>query len=154
MAARIAAQGEPLEGFVVQEMLEHGVEMLVGVVADRLFGPVVACGAGGTAVELTRDVAVRVAPLTETDAREMVASLATAPLLEGFRGAAPADVPALLDVIHRVSAMALAHPSIAEMDLNPVIVLPHGAAIVDARVGVREQPPAAPFADRASVEAG
>jgi acetyl coenzyme A synthetase (ADP forming)-like protein len=154
MAARIAAAGEPVDGFLIQEMVGGGVEMLVGVVADPLFGPVVACGAGGTAVELTRDVAVRVAPLTDLDANEMVRSLATAPLLDGFRGAPAADVPALLDVIHRVSAMALAHPAIAEMDLNPVIVLPHGAAIVDARVRVRVPGPAAPFADRASVEAG
>jgi acetyl coenzyme A synthetase (ADP forming)-like protein len=151
MAERITAAGEPVEGFVLQEMVGKGVEMLVGVVADPLFGPVVACGAGGTAVELTRDVAVRVAPLTDVDAREMVSSLATAPLLDGFRGSPPADVPALLDVIHRVSAMALAHPAIAEMDLNPAIVLPHGAAIVDARVKVRVPGPTAPFADRTSV---
>jgi acyl-CoA synthetase (NDP forming) len=154
MAERIAAAGDSCEGFVLQEMVGKGVEMLVGVVVDPLFGPVVACGAGGTAVELTRDVAVRVAPLTDIDAKEMVSSLATAPLLEGFRGAPPADVPALLDVIHRVSAMSLVHPAIAEMDLNPAIVMSHGAAVVDARVKVRVPAPVAPFADRTSVDAG
>ena len=145
MAQRV---GEPFEGFLVQQMVERGVEMLVGMVADPQFGPVVACGAGGTAVELVRDVAVRVAPLTDLDGDDMVRSLATFPLLDGFRGAPPADLPALLDVLHRVSALATAHPAIAELDLNPVIVLPQGASIVDARIRVRVPTPAVPFERR------
>lgn len=110
--------------------------MLVGVVHDRLFGPVVACAAGGTEAELLRDVAVRITPLSDVDAAQMVRSLATFPLLDGYRGAPKSDVAALEDVLLRVGAMVDAHPEIAEMDLNPVIVLPHGALIVDARVRI------------------
>ena len=102
--------------------------MLVGVVADPVFGPVVACGGGGVTVELQRDVAVRVAPITDIDADEMVRSLATFPLLDGFRGAPKADVEALVQTILRVGALADAHPEIAEMDCNPVMVLPHRRA--------------------------
>ena len=85
----------------MQEMVDGGVEMLVGMTRRPDFGPIVACGAGGVTVELTRDVAVRMAPLTDLDAGEMVRSLATFPLLDGFRGAPPQDVRALEDVILR-----------------------------------------------------
>jgi len=150
IADRVAGAGLTLEGFLLQEMVEAGVEMLVGVAHDPLFGPVVACSAGGTTVELVRDVAVRVTPITDLDASEMVRSLRTFPLLEGYRGAAKADVAALEEVILRVSALVDNHPSIAEMDCNPVVVLPHGAVVVDARVRVMEAPPLKPLAARAA----
>ncbi len=146
MQKRVSAAGLALEGFVVQEMVSEGVEMLVGVAHDPLFGPVVACSAGGTAVELVRDVSVRVTPITDLDASEMVRSLKTFPLLDGFRGAPKADVAALEDVILRVSALVEGHPEIVEMDCNPVMVLPHGAVVVDARVRVKEAPPLKPLA--------
>jgi acetate---CoA ligase (ADP-forming) len=129
-----AVAGHAIDGFLVQQMVPTGVEMLVGVVHDRLFGPVVACAAGGTEAELLKDVSVRITPLTDVEAREMVRSLATFPLLDGYRGAPRSDVGALEDVLLRVSAMVEAHPEVAEMDLNPVIVGPDGAVIVDARV--------------------
>jgi acetyl coenzyme A synthetase (ADP forming)-like protein len=129
-----AAAGHAIDGFLVQQMVPPGVEMLVGVVHDRLFGPVVACAAGGTEAELLKDVSVRITPLTDVDVREMVRSLATYPLLDGYRGAPRSDVGALEDVLLRVGAMVEAHPEVAEMDLNPVIVGPDGAVIVDARV--------------------
>jgi acetyl coenzyme A synthetase (ADP forming)-like protein len=144
MGERLATAGTPAEGYLVQEMVEGGVEMLVGVAHDPLFGPVVACSAGGTAVELVRDVAVRVTPLTDLDASEMVRSLKTFPLLDGFRGAEKADVAALEEMILRVAALVEDHPQIAEMDCNPVMVLPHGALVVDARVRLRETPPPQP----------
>jgi acyl-CoA synthetase (NDP forming) len=150
MAERLEGSSEPLEGFVVQEMIEGGTEMLVGAAADPVFGPVIAVGAGGVTVELTRDVQVRVAPLTDLDAEEMVRSLATFPLLDGFRGAPKKDVAALVDVILRVSELADRHPEIVEMDCNPVMVLPHDAVIVDARVRVRVPAPVVPFVARAS----
>jgi acetate---CoA ligase (ADP-forming) len=148
MAERLAELGEPLEGFVVQEQLEGGVEMLVGMTADPEFGPIVACGAGGVTVELTRDIAVRVAPVTDLDAADMVRSLAMFPLLDGFRGSAPKDVSAIEDVVLRVSALAIGQPAVVEMDCNPVVVLDRGAAVVDARVRVRSPRPHAPFAGR------
>jgi acyl-CoA synthetase (NDP forming) len=111
--------------------------MLVGVVHDKLFGPVVACGAGGTAVEVLKDVKVRITPLTDRDAHEMVTSLRTFPLLDGFRGAPKCDVAGLEDLLLRVSAMVEHHPEILEMDCNPVIVLAEGAVIVDARIRIQ-----------------
>ena len=143
MGALLASKGHPLTGFLVQQMVLEGVEMLVGVVQDPQFGPVVACGAGGVLVELLRDVSVRLAPLTPEDASEMVRSLKTFPLLTGFRGAPPGDIQALEDALLRVSALAEDLPQVAEVDLNPIRVHPAGAAIVDARVRVKpfEPPP-------------
>jgi len=136
MTVAFLAAGHAVEGFLVQRMAPAGVEMLVGVVNDRLFGPVVACAAGGTESELLNDVSVRITPLTDVDAVEMIRSLKTFPLLDGYRGAPRLDVAALEDVLLRVSAMVEAHPEIAEMDCNPVIVLPDGAVIVDARIRI------------------
>jgi acetate---CoA ligase (ADP-forming) len=143
MAATMERAGQSVEGFLVQRMVPAGVEMLIGVVHDPLFGPMVACGAGGTAVELMRDVSVRITPLTDLDATGMVRSLATFPLLEGFRGAPAGDIPALEDAILRIGAMVEAHPEIAELDCNPVVVLPGGVTVVDARV--RVEAPEAPL---------
>jgi acyl-CoA synthetase (NDP forming) len=136
MARRLDEAGERLEAFLVQEEVEGGVEMLVGVAVDPRFGPVVACGAGGIEAELLHDVSVRVSPLTDLDAGEMIRSLATYPRLDGYRGAPKADVPALEELVLRVSAMAETHPEIVEMDCNPVMVLQRGAVVVDARVRI------------------
>jgi acyl-CoA synthetase (NDP forming) len=149
MARRIAEHGETLEGFVVQELVPEGVEMLVGMTADPEFGPIVACGAGGVTVELHRDVSVCVAPVTDLEAADMVRSLATFPLLDGFRGASRKDVAALEDIILRVSALAVDQPAVVEMDCNPVMVLERSAVVVDARVRVRSPAPHPPFAGRA-----
>lgn len=124
-------------GFVVQRMSVPGIEMIVGVVHDPHFGPVVACGAGGVLVELLKDVSVRLTPLTLLDAEEMLHELKTFPLLTGYRGSPPYDVRALVDTILRVGAMVEAHPEIGELDLNPIIVHERGATIVDARVQLK-----------------
>jgi acetate---CoA ligase (ADP-forming) len=120
----------------------------VGVVQDQHFGPVLACGAGGTATELLKDVAVRITPITRGDASRMVRSLKTFPLLDGYRGAAPADVGALEDVLMRVSALVEAHPEIVEMDLNPLIVHSDGVVAVDARIRLEAGPPRPPLGAR------
>jgi acyl-CoA synthetase (NDP forming) len=151
IAERVRGAGLTLDGFLVQEMVAGGVEMLVGVAHDPLFGPVVAVGAGGTTVELLRDVAIRLTPISDLDANEMVRSLGTFPLLDGFRGAPKVDVSALEEVILRVGALADNHPAVAEMDCNPVTVLRVGAVIVDARVRVREAPSTKPLGARAGV---
>jgi acyl-CoA synthetase (NDP forming) len=148
MTETVADQGYAVEGFLVQRMVDGGVELLVGVVHDASFGPVIACGAGGTAVELIKDVAVRITPLTDRDAAEMVRSLATFPLLEGYRGAPRGDVAALEDLLLRVSALVEAHPEIVELDCNPVKVLPDGVVVVDARVRVEVASPPPPLAAR------
>ena len=136
MAATLASAGHPVERLFVQRMVTGGVEMLVGVVHDRLFGPVIACGAGGAEVELLRDVAVRITPLTDRDASEMIRSLATFPLLDGYRNAPRADVAALEETLLRVSAMVEAHPEMVEMDCSPLIVLERGAVVVDAKIRI------------------
>ena len=140
MAAELAAGGHPVERFVVQRMVAGGSEMLIGVVHDRLFGPVIACGAGGPEAELLRDVAVRITPLTDRDAHEMIRSLATFPLLDGYRDAPRADVAALEQTLLRVSAMVEAHPEMVEMDLSPLIALDQGAIVVDARIRIELAP--------------
>lgn len=148
MMRRIVRQGHELRGFQVQAMVTKGVEMLVGVVHDRLFGPVLACGAGGTTAELLKDVAVRITPLTDVDAHEMVQSLRTFPLLDGYRGAPKADTGALEDVMLRVSALVEGHAEIAELDCNPVMVRPDGAVVVDARIRLEMPPPREPIGAR------
>ena len=144
MRAQVIRAGHAAPSFLVQRMAGPGVEMLVGVVHDPQFGPVLACGAGGTAVELVHDVAVRITPLAERDAHDMVRSLATFPLLDGYRGAPRADVGALEDVLLRISALVEAHPQVAELECNPVVVTPDGATVVDIRARVCEVAPEAP----------
>jgi acyl-CoA synthetase (NDP forming) len=144
MGERLRRAGNEPRAFIVQDMVTEGVEMLVGLVHDPLFGPLLACGAGGVQAELIKDVSVRITPLREGDAAEMVRSLQTYPLLEGFRGAPRADVGALEEVLLRMSALVEAHAEVAEADLNPLIVGPHGATAVDVRIrtqGAQPRPP-------------
>src|SRR5437899_12504828 len=103
-------------------MARPGVEMLVGVVQDRHFGPVVAVGAAGRQAELMKDAQVRQTPLGRTDAATMIRSLATYPLLDGYRGATPVNVGALEDVLMRVAALADAHSAGAAAGSAPVVV--------------------------------
>jgi acetyl coenzyme A synthetase (ADP forming)-like protein len=145
-AAAVRAAGYEPAGFLVQAMIPEGVEMLAGVVSDPDFGPVVACGAGGRAVELLGDVAARLAPLTRRDARDMVRGLRTFALLDGYRGAEPCDVAAFEDVLLRLSGLAAARPEIAELDCNPVVVGPQGAVVVDARIRIAAPAPRRPYA--------
>jgi acetyl coenzyme A synthetase (ADP forming)-like protein len=136
--------GHRPEGLLVQPMLAGGVELLMGVVHDASFGPVIACGAGGTSVELLGDAAVRITPLTDLDAREMLHGLRTFPLLTGYRGAAPCDVASVEEMLLRMSAMVEEHPEISELDANPVVVSRDGATILDARIRVAAAPPRRP----------
>ena len=133
MRARL---GEAMTGVVVQRMVPDGVEMLVGATVDPTFGPVIACGLGGTLVELFADVVLRLHPLTDTDAAEMINELRGAPLLRGYRGAPAADEQALRNVLLRVSALVDACPDILELDINPLKVLPTGACAIDARIRI------------------
>jgi acyl-CoA synthetase (NDP forming) len=136
MSEQLKSLGQSPTRFVVQRMAQKGVEMLVGVVHDPQFGPVVACGAGGVQVELLRDVSVRLTPLSKEDAADMIRSLKTYPLLTGFRGAPACDVAALEDALLRVSAMVEDIPQISELDCNPLVVNESGAVILDARVRI------------------
>ncbi|MCP3759553.1 acetate--CoA ligase family protein [Streptomyces sp. TBY4] len=121
----------PLDGILVCQMVERGVEMVVGVTQDELFGPTVTVGLGGVLVEVLHDVAVRVPPFGEDQARAMLGELRGHALLEGVRGAPPADVDALVEVILRVQRMALElGDELSELDINPLMVLPRGQGAV------------------------
>jgi acetyl coenzyme A synthetase (ADP forming)-like protein len=147
MLEKLESAGVKGTGFIIQPMVPSGIEMLVGVTHDPVFGPIMICGAGGILVELLKDIAVRITPLTDRDAREMVHSLKTFPLLSGYRGGPCYDVVALEQVILRVGALVEDIHEIGELDLNPVIVLPEGqgVSIVDARIRVAEALPLLPF---------
>jgi acyl-CoA synthetase (NDP forming) len=137
LAARfpsVAAPGSP-DSVAVQPML-HGAEILIGLTEDPVFGALVAFGLGGTEAELVRDVGFRIAPLTDRDADDLIHGMRSFPLLTGYRGRPKADLEALREVLLRVSLIGQHVPEILELDLNPVIALPQGCRIVDARVRV------------------
>ncbi|MDX3644934.1 acetate--CoA ligase family protein [Streptomyces sp. MB09-02B] len=120
-----------LDGVLVCQMVERGVEVVVGVTHDDLFGPTVTVGLGGVLVEVLRDSAVRVPPFGEDQAHAMLAELRGRALLDGVRGAPPSDVDALVEVVLRVQRMALElGDQIAELDINPLMVLPRGQGAV------------------------
>ena len=119
-----------------------GAELLAGAVQDPVFGPLVAFGPGGVMAELIADANFRIAPLTDVDADELVGAGKAGRLVEGFRGAPPADRSALVDLVHRLSLLAEELPEVAELDLNPVLALAQGCVAVDARIRVAPRPAA------------
>jgi acetyl coenzyme A synthetase (ADP forming)-like protein len=125
---------------LVQPFLRGGAEILVGAFQDRVFGPLVALGPGGTMAELIGDAGFRLAPLTDADADELVTSGKAGRLLGGFRGTPPADRRAVADVLLRIACLADDLPEVAELDLNPVIADPSGCVVVDARARVAPPP--------------
>lgn len=129
-----AAPDATIEGVSVQQMARPGVEVIVGISQDAQFGPVLMFGLGGVFVEVLKDVAFRIVPITPRDARQMVREIKGYPVLEGIRGQDPADVAALEQLLLRVSEFAEQHPEIAELDLNPIFAYKDGALAVDARV--------------------
>lgn len=126
---------------LVAEQIDGGIEMLVGVTVDPGFGPFVVVGAGGVLTEVLDDVAIAPAPVSGERAREMVDGLRLRRLLDGYRGGPALDVDALVDTVVRVGRLAADHADrIAEVDLNPVVVLPVGAVALDALVVAAEKP--------------
>ncbi|HVS31599.1 MAG TPA: GNAT family N-acetyltransferase [Thermoanaerobaculia bacterium] len=139
-----ARLGDAMESAIVQQMIPGGVEVMAGSTADATFGNVLVYGAGGTLVELLADVAFRIPPLTDADAEDMIREARVSRLLRGFRGAKPADVEALMEVLLRLSALVEICPEIRELDINPLKVLEKGALVVDARVRVEDVPAGPP----------
>jgi acyl-CoA synthetase (NDP forming) len=133
-ALRVKAKAR-IEGVQIQQQVQGGVEMIVGVTHDPVYGPAVLVGTGGVFAEVLSDVTVRPLPLDRRDAEEMVRSLRGYALLQGARGQAKADVKALVDVILAVARLAAAcGERLAELDLNPVVVQQRGAVAVDSLV--------------------
>jgi acyl-CoA synthetase (NDP forming) len=125
-----------LRGVLVQKMIRGGWEVIVGIQRDASFGPLLMFGLGGVYAEALADVSFRLAPLTTADAWEMIEEVRSARLLQGLRGTPPADRAALVDLIVRVARLAADHPEIAELDLNPVLVLPEGQRVQGGFAGV------------------
>jgi len=130
---------QEMEGVMVQRMIKKGIEVIVGATQDPSFGPLIMFGLGGIYAELLKDVAFRLHPLTELDAKELVSSVKMARLFEGFRDSPPSDMEAIQDLLLRVSALIEDIPEITELDFNPVKLLRRGEGywIVDARISVK-----------------
>ncbi len=129
-----------IEGVYVQQMVHGVAEVIVGMVRDPQFGPLVMVGSGGTQVELMGDVAFELAPLTRQQAGKMIDRTTVGQLLAGYRGRPPADREALIDVIQLLAQAALDWPQIAEMEINPLVVMPEGEGIYAVDVRVRLAP--------------
>jgi acetyltransferase len=123
-------------GVQVQEMvdLDSGVETIVGMNRDPQFGPLLMFGLGGIFVEVLEDTTFRVAPVAETEAREMTEEIDASPLLRGARGRDPVDVPAVVETIQRLSQLVTDFPAILELDINPLVATPEGAQAIDVRL--------------------
>jgi acetyl coenzyme A synthetase (ADP forming)-like protein len=135
----VIGRGQEMEGVTVQRMIKTGIEAIVGVTQDPSFGPLMMFGLGGIYAELLKDVAFRLHPITELDAKELITSVKMARLFEGFRDSLPSDTESMQDLLIRLSALVEDIPQIAELDFNPVKVMPKGEGywIVDARISVK-----------------
>ena len=131
--------GASVQGVSVQPMAAPGVEVVIGMYKDAPFGPVLMFGLGGILIEVLRDVSFRLVPLIARDAQEMIREIKGFPVLNGFRGQPPVDQDALQRMLLQVSSFVEAHPEIAEIDMNPILVSSDGAIAVDARVVLEQQ---------------
>lgn len=141
MAVRFTAstRARP-DGFLVQQLVTSGVELILGYTNDAQLGPAILLGMGGVTAELYRDTALRLAPLSRIDAEAMIAELKSAPLLAGFRGRPKADVAALADAVLAFSRMVTAiGDRLAEAEINPLFVLPEGVLAGDGVVVVKSR---------------
>ncbi len=123
-----------IHGVSVQKMARPGTEVIIGTSKDPQFGPVIMFGVGGIFVEVLKDVSFRVIPLTRKDAHEMIREIKGFPLLQGYRGKEPANIPALVGMILRISQVITENPQIRELELNPVFAYKDKALAVDARI--------------------
>ncbi len=123
-----------IEGVSVQGMAESGIEIIMGMIKDPKFGPVLMFGLGGVLVEVLKDVSFRIVPLETEDAADMIDEIKGKKLLEGYRGQAPADIAYLKDMLLKLSAFVDERSEIKEIDMNPVFAYKEGAVVVDARI--------------------
>ena len=129
-----------VEGVSVQKMARPGVEVIIGMSKDARFGPVLMFGLGGILVEVLKDVSFRIVPVSRKDAAEMIREIKGYPLLQGYRGKEPADIPFLERLIVKVSELVEQYPQINELDLNPVFAYKDSAVAVDARIILEPAP--------------
>ena len=129
-----AVPGAKIEGVSVQGMAKPGIEVIMGMIKDTSFGPVVMFGLGGVFVEVLKDVAFRIVPIEKTDAEDMIKELKGKRLLEGYRGQEPVDVAYLQQMLLRLSDFVNATAEIEEIDMNPVFAYQDGAVVADSRI--------------------
>jgi acetyl-CoA synthetase (ADP-forming) len=125
-----------LKGIQLQPMLSGGKEVILGMVHDPTFGPMMMFGLGGIYIEILKDIRFAIAPVDEREARDMITGIKTYPLLAGIRGEKPSDIDALVDIILRVSSLVCDFPEIEEFEINPMMVFEKGkgALSVDLRL--------------------
>jgi len=133
-AAKGGKPGAVIHGVAVQKMAKPGVEVIMGMFKDAQFGPVLMFGLGGVFVEVLKDVAFRIVPLYKRDASQMIREIKGFPVLEGYRGMEPANIPVLEDMLLKLSVFVDKTPEIKELDLNPIFAYADGAIAVDARI--------------------
>ena len=127
-----------IEGVSVQSLARPGIEIIIGMFQDSQFGPVLMFGLGGILVEVLKDVAFRIVPLTRRDAREMIQEIKGYSLLQGYRGQEPANISFLEELLLKISDFVEQTPEIKELDLNPVFAYKDGGLVVDARIVLEE----------------
>lgn len=123
-----------IQGVSVQKMAKPGTEVIVGTSKDPQFGPVIMFGLGGIFVEVLKDVSFRIIPLGRKDALEMIEEIKGYPLLQGYRGKESVDIPALTEIILKISRVMEENPEIKELELNPIMAYKKGALAVDGRI--------------------
>jgi acyl-CoA synthetase (NDP forming) len=133
-SCRAYAPEANIEGVAVMAMAKIGTEIIMGMIKDASFGPVVMFGLGGVLVEVLKDVSFRIVPIEKGDAEDMTSEIQGKKLLEGYRGQDPADVPCLQDMLVKLSDFVNETPGIEEIDMNPVFAYNDGAVVVDARI--------------------
>jgi 4-hydroxybutyryl-CoA synthetase (ADP-forming) len=129
-----------IEGVLVQEMVTNSKELILGAKQDKLFGPLLMFGLGGIYVEILKDVNFRLAPISESEALEMIESIKTISLLKGARGEKSSDIASVVDCLLRLSQLLVDFPEIEEFDINPLLVLEEGrgSRVVDVRIGLKK----------------
>jgi acyl-CoA synthetase (NDP forming) len=133
-SCRAAVPQANIEGVAVQGMAKPGIEIIMGMIKDANFGPVIMFGLGGVLVEVLKDVAFRIVPLERADAADMINEIQGKKLLNGYRGQEPADIPYLQEMLVKLSDFVHRTPGIEEIDMNPVFASKEGAVVVDARI--------------------
>jgi len=123
-----------IEGVIVYSMVPQETEIIIGMMKDPHFGPVIMFGLGGIFVEILKDISFRILPIEERDAWEMIAEIKGYEILKGARGEGPKDIKAIKNLLLKISQLALENPEISEIDLNPVFVFEKGLQVVDARM--------------------
>ena len=134
MAFEVLRKLPAFSGVMIYPMIKDAVEVIIGITRDPQFGPVIAFGLGGIFTEIMKDISLRIAPVDDAEALDMIMEIKSAQLLQGARGRKPVDINGLAKTISRVSTLPFYYPEVKEIDLNPVFALPQGLVVGDVRI--------------------